>query len=236
MRFLAIVSTLAQTATAPQHVGITQKLTEWAEAFIKAAGYLGAAILMALESMIAPVPSEAVMPFVGFAVHNGQMNLWAALAATSAGSVVGSLISYWLGYVGGKPLVMKVGRFLLLNEHHLDWTIAFFHKRSGTWTVFVCRFIPVVRHLISIPAGIGRMPLIPFLLSTFIGATLWNSLLLYLGYAWHSHLDEIKSYYNIIDKCVIVAFILGVIAWFWLHLKKKPASQKHEQATTEKHG
>ena len=215
--------TLAQAATQPQHIGITEKITQWAEQFIATAGYLGAAVLMALESMIAPIPSEAVMPFVGFAVQKGEMNVGLAVLATTAGSLVGSLISYWLGYVGGKPLVMKVGRYLLINEQHLDWTISFFHKRSGTWTVFFCRFVPVVRHFISIPAGIGKMPLLPFCAATVVGATLWNGLLLYAGYAWHSHLDELKQYYKINDKVVIIAVVLAVVVWVFLHLRKKPS-------------
>lgn len=223
-----MMDVLAQTAASqPAGGGLTETITKWAEAFIGWAGYTGSAILMALESMIAPVPSEAVMPFVGVKVHQGEMNLYLALLATTIGSLVGSLISYWLGYVGGKPLVMKVGRFLFINEHHLDLTIAWFHKRGGSWTVFIARFIPVVRHFISIPAGMGKMPLVPFCIVTIIGATMWNAILLYVGYQWSSHLDELKHYYKILDKIVIVVGVLGVAAWFYIHWRK-PAPKKTE--------
>jgi membrane protein DedA with SNARE-associated domain len=169
------------------------------------------------------------MPFVGFAVHNGQMNLTLAILFTSIGSLVGSLLSYYLGYFGGKPLVMKVGKFLLINESHLDWTISFFHKRSGTWTVFICRFIPVVRHFISIPAGIGKMPLLPFCIASVIGATMWNVFLLYLGYAWHENIHTLKKYYKMLDIVVIVLGVIAVALWFYLHMgKKKPANQPVE--------
>jgi membrane protein DedA with SNARE-associated domain len=205
------------------HIGITEKLTQFAEWLVAKAHYPGAFVLMALESMIAPIPSEAVMPFVGFAVQNGQMKVVPAIVVTSIASIVGSLISYWLGWVGGKPLVMKVGKYLLINEQHLDWTIAFFHKRSGTWTIFIGRFVPVIRHFISIPAGIGKMPLVPFCLATLIGATMWNSFLLYLGYAWHSHIDELRKYYKMMDVAVIVVGVMVVAGWFYLHLRTRPA-------------
>src|SRR5574341_163939 len=136
---------------------ITQLITEWAVKCMDVAGYAGAGALMALESMIAPVPSEAVMPFVGFLVQDGKWNLWLAILATSTGSMVGSLLSYYMGYYGGKPLVLKVGKYLLLNVHDLEKTEAFFHKRASTWTLLLSRFIPVVRHFVSIPAGMGRM-------------------------------------------------------------------------------
>ncbi len=208
--------------------GITEIITQWAESFIGWAGYTGTAVLMALESMIAPIPSEAVMPFVGVQVHRGHMNLWLALLATTIGSLVGSLISYWLGSVGGKPLVMKVGRFLFINEHHLDLTINWFHKRGGSLTVFVSRFIPVVRHFISIPAGMGKMPLLKFCIVTVIGATMWNALLLYVGFQWSNHIDELKHYYKILDKIVIVVGVLGLAAWFYIHLRSKPAAKAVE--------
>ena len=142
---------------------LTNLVSNFAISCLQGSGYFGAAFLMALESMIAPVPSEAVMPFVGFMVADGKWDLWAAIAATSAGSVVGSAISYAMGYYGGKPFVLKVGRYLLLNPHDLERTEDFFSRRKGTLTLFISRFIPVVRHLVSVPAGTGKMKLLPFL-------------------------------------------------------------------------
>ena len=93
---------------------------------IEQGGYLGAAFLMALESMVAPVPSELVMPFVGFLVVEEKFSLWAAILVTSLGSIIGSLISYYMGYFGGRPVVLRVGRYLLLNQEHLEWTERWF--------------------------------------------------------------------------------------------------------------
>jgi membrane protein DedA with SNARE-associated domain len=168
---------------------------------------------MALESMIAPIPSEAVMPFVGFLVADGSWNLWLAIGVTSLGSIIGSLISYYMGYYGGKPLVLKVGRYLLLNPHDLIITEKFFHRRGGLAMVFISRFVPVVRHLISIPAGIGRMPLIPFMVVTLVGATLWNTFLLLCGMKLREHWQLVQVYSHQIDLVVGVILLAGV-AWF----------------------
>src|SRR3989442_1324547 len=118
---------------------ITEIISNLAVKILDTAGYAGAGALMALESMIAPVPSEAVMPFVGFQVADGKWNLWLAILATSLGSIAGSLLSYWIGYYGGKPLVLKVGKFLLLNQRDLERTEKFFHQRRGIWTIFISR-------------------------------------------------------------------------------------------------
>jgi membrane protein DedA with SNARE-associated domain len=200
---------------------ITETITKIAIKILDTSGYAGAAGLMTLESMIAPVPSEAVMPFVGFQVADGRWNLWVAIAATSLGSIVGSLISYAMGYYGGKPLVLKVGKYLLLNQRDLEWTERFFHKRQGIWIVFLGRFVPVVRHFISIPAGIGRMALLPFILVTLIGATTWNTFLLYCGWKLRDNWTVVQKYSHQAD-IVIVVGILAVAFWFWRKRRNQP--------------
>jgi membrane protein DedA with SNARE-associated domain len=192
---------------------LTQFIADFAVRCLDAAGYAGAAFLMALESMIAPIPSEAVMPFVGFQVADGKWSLWLAVFATSAGSLIGSLISYYMGYYGGKPVVLKVGKYLLLDRHDLEITERFFQRRSGTLTLFISRFVPVVRHLISIPAGMGRMPVIPFCLATVIGATLWNGFLLACGMKLREHWNLVMKYSHEVDLVVVLLLLLG-LAWF----------------------
>ncbi|MCL2458730.1 MAG: DedA family protein [Desulfobulbus sp.] len=192
---------------------ITQLIMELAVKILETTAYAGAFLLMALESMIAPVPSEAVMPFVGFLVTDGKWNLWLAVLATSLGSMVGSLASYGMGYYGGKPLVLKVGRYLLLNRHDLELTERYFNKRQGLITVFVARFIPVIRHCISIPAGMGKMPLIPFVLVSTIGATMWNGFLLYLGMRLREHWTVVQKYSHQVDIVIVAAAVIG-IGWF----------------------
>jgi membrane protein DedA with SNARE-associated domain len=205
---------------------LTETLKHWAVTGMETGGYPVAALLMALESMIAPVPSEVVMPPLGMLIAEkpGQFGVGGAMAWTTVGSLVGSLISYYMGYFGGKPLVMKVGKWLLLNEHHLDLTTAWFQKR-GSLTVFVCRFVPVVRHFISIPAGIARMNLLKFCLYTAIGAALWNGFLLWVGWKLAANWERILKYRSYIDAAVVAGLILGVVAWYWVNLRKprKPA-------------
>ncbi len=192
---------------------ITELISRIAVQILETTTYAGAFLLMALESMIAPVPSEAVMPFVGFLVADGKWNLGLALLTTSAGSLAGSLASYWMGYYGGKPLVLKVGKYLLLNRHDLEMTERYFQRRQGLYTVFVARFIPVVRHFSSIAAGIGRMRLLPFAVLSVVGATLWNGFLLYCGLRLREHWPMVQKYSHQVDIAIVILATIGV-AWF----------------------
>lgn len=209
---------------------ITNLISEIAIKILDTAGYLGAAVLMALESMIAPVPSEAVMPFVGFQVADGKWNAGYAILATTIGSIAGSLISYLLGYYGGKPVVLKVGKYLLLDKHDLEITEKFFHRKGGVITLFISRFVPVVRHLISIPAGIGKMPMIPFLVATAVGATLWNGFLLYCGLKLREHWTSVQKYSHQVD-IVVVIFLAAGLFWF---IRGRLARRKNGAAETAK--
>lgn len=201
---------------------LAEILKEWSLWAIETGGYAGAGALMALESMIAPIPSEVVMPPLGMLVQEGKFTWTGSIVATSIGSLVGSLISYYMGLVGGKPLVMKVGKYLLINEEHLDLTHRWFEKR-GSATVFVCRFIPVVRHFISIPAGMARMNIIKFCLYTLIGATLWNTFLLWLGFELGTKWEKILKYRGPIDVAIVILLVGAVIAWYWMHMRKPKA-------------
>lgn len=203
---------------------LTETIADIAVKCLDTCGYFGAGFLMALESMIAPVPSEAVMPFVGFQVADGKWNLFWSIFSTSLGSIVGSWISYLLGYYGGRPLILKVGKYLLLNVHDLEITEKFFHRRAGVWTLFISRFIPVVRHLISIPAGIGKMSHLPFLTATLIGATIWNTFLLWCGIRLRANWGVVQKYSHQIDIIVVLA-ALGVLIWFVRSRLKKQKEQ-----------
>jgi len=207
----------------------TQHVVEWCTQVIHTSGYVGAGFLMALESMIAPIPSEAVMPPVGILVKRGLFNPWLAILATSIGSITGSFLSYLMGYYGGRPLVLKVGKYLMLDKEHLEWTEKWF-ARHGFATIFIGRFIPVVRHLISIPAGLGRMPLLPFMLYTLTGATIWNSILLFVGYKFATHEKTIWeiSHRLHIDAVVsaILLFGIGFVLIKHLQSRKKAASRE----------
>lgn len=203
-------------------MGLTETLCAYNTLFIQKCSYVGVFVLMALESMIAPVPSELVMPFAGFLIFTGHFDPVWVMVASSLGSIVGSLLSYGMGVLG-EPVVLRYGRYLLLNQHHLEWTKKFFNRHGGK-TIFISRFIPVVRHLISIPAGTARMPLVPFITYTAIGATMWNGFLTYCGVRLKENWRLIQEYTHILDFLVIAALLAGV-AYFVVKVKnsRKPA-------------
>jgi len=170
--------------------------------------------------MVLPVPSEAVMPFAGFLVADGKFTFLLVVIFSTLGSIVGSLISYSIGYYGEKALIHKYGRFLLLDPEELEATERFF-KKYGDITIFISRFIPVVRHLISIPAGFAQMNIIKFTIFTVIGAGLWNSLLVYTGFYLKNNWEAVMKYSRIVD--VVVILILAGLLGYYInrHLKKR---------------
>jgi membrane protein DedA with SNARE-associated domain len=199
-------------------LGITEFLIPRITHAIDMAGYPGVAFLMMLESMVAPVPSEAVMPFAGSLVTTGRFTFLGVALASTLGSIVGSLISYAMGYYGGRPFVMRFGRYLLLNPHDLEVTERFFARR-GSAAIFVARFIPVVRHLISIPAGMGKMSLWRFSIYTIVGAGAWNCFLAWLGIHLGRHWDVIQKYSRPIDIVVLVLLVLAIAFFVRSHLR-----------------
>ena len=197
-------------------MGITEFLAEHFTAFIGWAGYTGVFVLMTLESMIAPVPSEAVMPFAGFLIAEQKFTWEGVVFFSTLGSIAGSLLSYIIGYYGGRPVVEIFGKYLFLNIHHLEMTERFFGK-YGEITIFISRFIPVVRHLISIPAGVGKMNLLTFSIYTIIGAGLWNWILTYAGFALRSNWAEVMKYHKGID-IAIVLILVAAMGYVFYHL------------------
>ena len=193
----------------------------WISNLISAVGYFGIFILMILESMVFPVPSEAVMPFAGYLASTGRFNFILVLAISTIGTLTGSLISYYIG-LKGEHLIRKYHKLFLLNEHHLDYTNNFFIK-NGSKTIFIARFIPVIRHLISIPAGMGKMNLKKFIVYTLLGGFIWNFILTYLGYKLGENWKLISDYSKIID-IFIIALIIIVIAYFVYNKKFKKSA------------
>jgi len=195
-------------------LSLTEAIANWAVSFMEMTGYFSVTILMALESMIAPVPSEAVMPFAGFLVEQGKFTWTGVIFFSTLGSIIGSLISYYVGSLGGRALVLRFGKYLLLDKHHLDLTENYFNKK-GDITIFISRFIPVVRHLISIPAGIAKMNIWKFSLYTIIGAGLWNAFLTWVGYILKDHWDALlKSQWKHLMDVFFVGIIVLIFGYF----------------------
>lgn len=175
---------------------------------ISSLGYAGVFVLMAMESMIFPVPSEAVMPFAGYLAAQGQMNFFLVIAASTLGSIVGSLLSYHIG-LRGEAYVRK--RAFLLSAHDLEQAKRFF-RTHGEKTIFIARFIPVVRHVISIPAGFGRMDRKKFVLYTALGAGMWNALLAYSGVLLNQNWRLVSDYSQYLDVLAVAGIVLCA-AW-----------------------
>jgi membrane protein DedA with SNARE-associated domain len=159
---------------------------QWLADSVLALGYPGIVVLMAIESSVLPLPSELVMPPAGYLVSQGQMSAWLAIAAGTLGSVLGALLNYLLAVTVGEPVLRRYGKFVLVSDRSLDRTEAFF-RRHGEISTFLGRLLPVIRHLISIPAGMSRMALGRFVTFTALGAGLWCGILTYLGWLIGRH-------------------------------------------------
>ena len=182
-------------------------------------GYITVFIAMVMESMVLPVPSEAVMPFAGFLVAEGKFTFFWVVLISTAASLVGSSISYAIGYFCEKAVIHKYGKFLLLDKEELEATEKFFNKH-GEVTIFISRFIPVVRHLISIPAGFARMDFLKFYLFTALGAGLWNSFLALTGFYLKNNWDAVMRYSKYIDIAVLILLAALVGYFIYKHIKR----------------
>jgi len=164
----------------------------WLAATVLTLGYPGIFVLMAIESSVLPLPSELVMPPAGYLAAKGDMDAYLAVAAGTLGSVVGALVNYSLAVVVGEPVLRRYGKFVLVSERSLDRTEAFF-RRHGEISTFVGRLLPVIRHLISIPAGMSRMALARFVAFTALGAAIWCGILTYLGWLIGRHGGHVEQ-------------------------------------------
>ncbi|MEP6912021.1 MAG: DedA family protein [bacterium] len=200
---------------------IIEVLSVFIIATISALGYSGIVLLMAIESACIPLPSEVIMPFSGYLVLMGRFNLWAVGFAGALGCVVGSLAAYWAGMYGGRPLVQRYGRYLLISGHDLDLADRWF-ARYGQAIVFVSRLLPGVRTFISFPAGVARMNLSRFIIYTFAGSLPWCLGLAYvgekLGERWNKD-ETLKMIFHRFDFVIGIVVVLAIAWWVWRHLR-----------------
>ena len=191
---------------------VLEAVALWIQGVISAMGYGGIAALMAIESACIPLPSEVIMPFAGSLVPSGRFTLLGCGLAGAIGCVLGSIPAYYLGSLGGRPLILKYGRYILLSPEHLDWADRFFARR-GDVTVFVARLLPVVRTFIAFPAGVARMPMGKFIVYTFVGSFPWCLGLAWVGMKLGENIDAIKPWFHRFDVVLVAAGLIAV-AWF----------------------
>jgi Uncharacterized membrane-associated protein len=195
---------------------------------IDVGGYAGLVALMGIESACIPLPSEIIMPFAGYLAYLGHMNLFLAATAGAIGCNAGSVIAYWIGAAGGRPLVERYGRWVLMSHHDLDRMTHFFNK-YGSITVLVARLLPVVRTFIAFPAGIAKMPQLRFHIYTFVGSWPWCYALAYvgmkLGERWETD-PRFHEWFHRFHVVVEVALIAGIIWFVWSHLNRRKAAKE----------
>jgi membrane protein DedA with SNARE-associated domain len=182
-------------------------------------GYAGVALLMAIESAAIPLPSEIIMPFAGFLVESGRFNLWGLGLAGAIGSTIGSLVTYYIGYYGGRRLIAKYEHIFLVSQEELDLTEKFFHRFKHTATFFG-RVLPVIRTFISIPAGIAKIPVLPFAVNAFVGSFIWSYFLAWLGLRLGENWKHLEIYFRRFDIVIGVFIILVLLVWLRRHIRK----------------
>ncbi|QFG26047.1 DedA family protein [Actinomadura sp. WMMB 499] len=212
-----ITMTFLAAATEGEPVG---GIAGWATDLMEQLGAPGAGIAIALENLFPPLPSEIILPLAGFTASQGKMNLIAALIWTTVGSVVGALALYGIGAVIGRDRIRRlVARLPLIKIEDLDRTEAWFAKH-GAKAVFFGRMIPIFRSLISVPAGVERMPLSKFLLYTTLGSAIWNTIFVMAGYGLGDQWHKVEEYVGVYSKGVIVVVAVALLAFIAFRVVK----------------
>ncbi|MCX5530495.1 DedA family protein [Streptomyces sp. NBC_00006] len=197
----------------------TTGIAGWAAHLVDVLGGPGAGLAIALENLFPPLPSEVILPLTGFAAGQGAISLASALFWTTLGSVVGAAVLYWIGRVIGRDRMYALwGRLPLVKVSDLEKTEAWF-QRHGTKAVLLGRMVPIFRSLISIPAGVERMPLPVFLSLTAVGSLVWNSVLVLAGYWLGDQWDLVETYVGVISKVVLGAALVALVAYLVVRLR-----------------
>ncbi len=204
---------------------LTDTLTALITNLYVATGLFGILLAMAIESCCIPLPSEIVMPLAGIMLASGKIlhgtnsivGLFLVALAGAVGCLIGSIVAYGIGYSGGRPLMLKYGRYLLISQHDADKADQFF-QRWGSATAFFSRLLPVVRTYISLPAGISKMPFVKFCIYTFLGSFPWALLLAFLGIQLGNHLDTLSPIFHSLDVVILVAVVILIALYIWRHL------------------
>lgn len=186
---------------------------------ISSSSYFGISILMTLESACIPIPSEIIMPFSGFLVATGKFSLWLVILWGTIGNLIGSIIAYGVGFYGGRPLIVKYGKYVLLKQEELDKAEKFFNK-YGNLSVFFSRLLPVIRTFISLPAGIARMRFGKFCFYTFIGSLFWSIILSCIGLFLGKNWESVGVYFRKFDWLIGILLIFCVCYFVYKKVRK----------------
>lgn len=213
-------------------------MSGWATDIMDALGYAGLAFLVALENVFPPIPSEIILPLAGFNSSKGTMNVFLAIFFATVGSVVGALVLYYVGYVFGEDrvrvMVRKWGKWLGFKETDIDTADNWFDRYGGL-AVALCRVVPIVRSLISIPAGLRKMPMPMFVMYTAAGSLVWNTILITAGYILGDNWDHVEEYVGYLQYVVIAVVLVIVIWWIWARMIKPQTAKSQAINSSNKH-
>jgi membrane protein DedA with SNARE-associated domain len=198
---------------------ILKPLVEFITSFIAHLGYAGIFSLMILESALIPIPSEIIMPFSGFLSSTSKLDPFLVTLSGSLGNLIGSLLTYYLGIKAGRKFILRYGKYILFKKEHLEITENLF-KRYGERISFVGRLLPGIRTYVSLPAGIGKSNFTKFIIYTFAGSIVWNSMLIYVGMSLDSSWKNIDKYSIYLDIAAIL-LVAAFIMWFIYNTKRK---------------
>ncbi len=197
--------------------------------FISDTGYFGVWLLLVADAVNLPLPSEIILGFAGYLVNTGRFNYWLVVNVAALGSLGGSILSYWLGMVGGRPFVKKYGKWLMFSQKDLDLADRLF-KKYGSRISFFARFFPLLRTVISLPAGITRMPFVKFAVFTYLGSLIWSIILVYFGLVVGENYlkasDSLKWLENVVLIVLLVGFVWWVVRFVRQYLEEKRATKK----------
>ncbi len=203
--------------------GLEDAIISFTQALYTNMGWLGVVLAMAIESACIPLPSEVIMPLAGwFLGLNAHLDLTQTILLGglfgAIGCTIGSLVAYAVGYYGGRPLILRFGKYVLLNEHHLHQAERFFATR-GEITAFVSRLLPVIRTFISLPAGIGKMNLPKFTIFTFVGSFIWSGLLAAAGYGLGANWKQFRADWKWLDYPIIALVLLAIVYFIYRQIQ-----------------
>ena len=203
------------------------EVINWLITTIGAMGYTGIFLLMALESSIVPIPSEIIMPPAGYLAQQGQMNMALVILSGTLGSLFGAYLNYFAAHYLGRPFLLKYGRYILITEEHFRHVEDYFASH-GEISTFIGRMLPVIRHLISLPAGLAGMNHIKFSVYTFLGAFIWVSILTWIGY-FLGHEEALIMQYSHHAIIGVIAFsVVLVTSYIFLYRRKLARMQVEE--------
>ena len=199
---------------------LIEQIVRWALGIVSHFGYVGIFITMTLESAAIPIPSEVVLPFGGFLAANGEFSFWSVVFVATAANLIGSVILYYVGFWGGRPVLNKYGKFVFIHEREVvkieNWL-----RKYGTRVAFFSRLLPGVRTFAPFVIGMGEMKIFKFGAYTLAGSFIWNGVLAYVGFKAGANWDVLRPYFHKFDLVLAGLVVVGIVFFIYKHVKRR---------------